>query len=85
MPSCRAGLGASLGDTAEGWSQGRHKRAKRGPGVSTKTEEVTQALQPGKTEALRTDEGRTDIGSLTWHMAFPVSKSPAHSISSYTK
>lgn len=49
----------------------------------TKGVEATQAT-PGETEALSSGKGRTVMASLTWQMAFPVKKSPEHSISSCT-
>lgn len=54
------------------------------PGVSTKRVEATQPPTM-ETEALRTGQGRREMTSLTWQMAFPVEKSPTHSISSYTE
>lgn len=38
-----------------------------------------------ETEAQRAGKGRTEVASLTRQMAFPVKKSPAHSISSCTR
>ena len=77
--------GSGLADTAKGWSPGRRMEEEMGsPRGSTKRAEATQPL-PRETEALRTGEGKTESALLTWQMDFPVEKSPAHSMSTWTE
>ena len=77
--------GRGLGDTAKGWRPGRCVEEEMGsPRGSTKRAEATQPL-PRETEALRTGEGKTERALLTRQMDFPVEKSPAHSVFTWTE